>query len=379
MICVPLWVIRSLLGHRNAFTAVPLWVIRNVSVHTSHRNALWLSLYGSPKCLHSCPVSVIRFVNANGYVTYYDVKCIKSESEYDQVYESVIRRETRSRVDGLRFRFVSHPLCLPRRFQIMSNPVAMFLWLLANYDAKPIRAGLGRDRVVSEHQMENTISDETTESFEARMSRMEQMLAALTEAMTQQQQRQQPLPPPHSPPPVETWLLEMEKLFKVFSCSETQKGGLDLDILDRVGVLNLPTYVNVLDRALLAEAIFPANKQTLVPTSEWRGKRSGSILTCSECGRKHKGVCYRASGACFRCGKTDHMMRDCPVRLENTNHPATSSVRSALASRMNTKANTGKETLKQGRVFSLVPSDIQNTESVVSVIISIYYALTTVS
>ena len=85
------------------------------------------------------------------------------------------------------------------------------------------------------------------------MSQMEQMLAALTETMTQQQ-RQQPLPPPPPPaqaeadnndiinltqkfmkmkPPTfyggieplkaETRLLEMEKLYEVFPCSETQK------------------------------------------------------------------------------------------------------------------------------------------------------------
>ncbi|XP_028123103.1 uncharacterized protein LOC114320179 [Camellia sinensis] len=39
------------------------------------------------------------------------------------------------------------------------------------------------------------------------------------------------------------------------------ESGLDLDILDQVGVMNLPTYVNVLDRALMAEAIL-ANKET---------------------------------------------------------------------------------------------------------------------
>ncbi|XP_028112575.1 uncharacterized protein LOC114310688 [Camellia sinensis] len=175
------------------------------------------------------------------------------------------------------------------------------------------------------------------------------------------------------------------------------EGGLDLDILDRVGVLSLPTYVNVLDRALMAETILAAKKQALVPTSEWRGKRfgsnfkrgrsfsnkqntgsyssssqsSGSVPTCLECGRKHKGVCYRASSAYFMCGKIGHVMRDCPIRLENTNHPATSSARSTSASRINTKANTEKETLRQGRVFALVPGDVQNTESVVSSIISI--------
>ncbi|XP_028056539.1 uncharacterized protein LOC114260590 [Camellia sinensis] len=174
------------------------------------------------------------------------------------------------------------------------------------------------------------------------------------------------------------------------------EGGLDLDILDRVGVLNLPTYVNVLDRALMVEAILVAKKQALVPTSEWRGKRSGSnfkrgrsflkkqntgsysslsqssgsVPTCSECGRKHKGVCYRASGAYFRCGKIGHVMRDCPIRLENTNHPTTSSAGSTSSSRMNTKANTGKETLRQGRVFALVPGDVQNLEPVVSAAIS---------
>ncbi|XP_028073979.1 uncharacterized protein LOC114276377 [Camellia sinensis] len=158
---------------------------------------------------------------------------------------------------------------------------------------------------------------------------MEQMLAALTNVITQQQ-RQQLLPPPPplvqvkpdnndiinltqkfikmkpptffggiEPLKAETWLLEMEKLFEVFPCSEVQKvllatytlkdeawrwwllelkqdrmsiaeyeakftelarfaphmmdtdykkarkfeGGLDLDILDWVGVINLPTSV----------------------------------------------------------------------------------------------------------------------------------------
>ncbi|XP_028088930.1 uncharacterized protein LOC114289400 [Camellia sinensis] len=343
--------------------------------------------------------------------------------------------------------------------------------------------------------MGNIRSDGTAESSEAQMSHMEQMLAALTEAITQQQ-RQQPLPPPPLPvqaepdnsdiinltqkftkmkPPtflggteplkVESWLLEMEKLFNVFPCSETQKvllaiytlkdearrwwlliqntngnmtcarfneifydkyfpqcfrdqkvsefqelkegrmsvaeyeakftelarfaphmvdtdykkarkfeGGLDLDISDRVGVLKLPTYVEVLDRALVAEANLAAKKQTNALTTEWRGKRlgsnfkrgrsfskrqntrsynsssqsSGSAPTCLECGRKHMGDCNRTTGACLRCGKIGHMMKDCPIRLENTNRPAASSAGSASASRMNTKVNTGKKTLRQG-------------------------------
>ncbi|XP_028090905.1 uncharacterized protein LOC114291076 [Camellia sinensis] len=143
------------------------------------------------------------------------------------------------------------------------------------------------------------------------------------------------------------------------------EGGLDLDILDRVGVLNLPTYVNVLDRALMEKSILAPKKQTLVPRTDWTGKRygnnfkkgrsfsgnkrrntgayssssqsSGTIPTCSECGRKHKRDCYRALGTCFRYGKTGHMMNDYPIRFENTNQPAASSAGSASASKTNTR------------------------------------------
>ncbi|XP_028056518.1 uncharacterized protein LOC114260569 [Camellia sinensis] len=160
--------------------------------------------------------------------------------------------------------------------------------------------------------------------------------------------------------------------------------GLDLDILDRVGVLNLPTYVNVLDRALMAEAILAAKKQTTTPPTEWKGKRagfnfkkgrlflkkqntgsyrgsgqsSGSIPNCLDCGRKHRGVCHRASGACYRCGKIDHMIKDCPMGSGNASHPTASSAGSVSVVRSNTRTNVrgnnGTEVLRQGKVFVLV-------------------------
>ncbi|XP_028071474.1 uncharacterized protein LOC114273852 [Camellia sinensis] len=208
--------------------------------------------------------------------------------------------------------------------------------------------------------MENTRSNDATESSETCMSRIEQMLEALTESM-RQQQRQQPLP--SSPPPVqeeqintdiisltkkftkmkspaflggieplkaETWMLEMENLFEVFFCTEIQKvllatytlkeearrkvsefqelkqdnmsiteyeakftelaqfvpyildtdykkaqkfkGGLTLDVFDWVSVLKLSKYVDVLDRALMAEANLATMKQAKAPIPEWKGK-----------------------------------------------------------------------------------------------------------
>ncbi|XP_028089595.1 uncharacterized protein LOC114289946 [Camellia sinensis] len=98
------------------------------------------------------------------------------------------------------------------------------------------------------------------------------------------------------------------------------EGGLTLEVFDRVDVLKLPTYVEVLNRALMTEVTLAAMKQSKAPTMiEWRGKRSGnklrkgssfgskrqnmgsssnssqssgSIIVCPDYGRKHKGICY---------------------------------------------------------------------------------------
>ena len=33
---------------------------------------------------------------------------------------------------------------------------------------------------------------------------------------------------------------------------------------------------------------------------------------CTHCGRKHKGECWRFTGACLVCGSNEHKVRDCP-------------------------------------------------------------------
>ena len=33
------------------------------------------------------------------------------------------------------------------------------------------------------------------------------------------------------------------------------------------------------------------------------------IEVCQKCGKKHKGVCYRESGACFKCGQMGHRIK----------------------------------------------------------------------
>ncbi|XP_028064662.1 uncharacterized protein LOC114267799 [Camellia sinensis] len=60
------------------------------------------------------------------------------------------------------------------------------------------------------------------------------------------------------------------------------------------------------------------------------------------------------------------MIRDCLMRVDATTRLATSSVGSVPAPRTNVRANSGGVTLRQDRVFALVPGDVQNTKSVVS-------------
>ncbi|XP_028071743.1 uncharacterized protein LOC114274072 [Camellia sinensis] len=171
------------------------------------------------------------------------------------------------------------------------------------------------------------------------------------------------------------------------------EGGLQSAILDKVNMLKLPTYVDVLERAVIAEG----NLATQSRISEWKGKRQNtqwskgsstpsnkkpalgnlntttpsqdSMPTCLECGKKHRGTCYRKSGACFQCGKTGHLIKDCPQRSQQSNNrTATSSAEFAPTS--NTKATAkptnNKDTARQGRVFALVPGDVQNAATMVS-------------
>ncbi|GMP23961.1 hypothetical protein CsSME_00001385 [Camellia sinensis var. sinensis] len=136
----------------------------------------------------------------------------------------------------------------------------------------------------------------------------------------------------------------------------------------------------------MAESNIEALKQTETPVTEWRGKRrgfkfkkgrnsslnkkqntrsitsssqgSGSIPPCSEC------------GACYSRGKVGHMVKDFPSAPQGNSKAAASATASTVTPKPNPKA-TQKEPMRQGRVFALVPGDVQNTETVVSSILSI--------
>ncbi|XP_016755206.1 uncharacterized protein [Gossypium hirsutum] len=40
--------------------------------------------------------------------------------------------------------------------------------------------------------------------------------------------------------------------------------------------------------------------------------------SCVDCGRAHQGECWKRTGACFRCGSKDHLVRNCTQEITQT-------------------------------------------------------------
>ena len=104
--------------------------------------------------------------------------------------------------------------------------------------------------------------------------------------------------------------------------------GLRAELRTYCSVRTFPTVSELVERmALLEVNLADENKQKLksmvVASGQSgdrkrkrdqadEGKTSGGRPVCPKCGRHHGGECWRAMGACLRCGKMDHSARDCP-------------------------------------------------------------------
>ena len=59
-----------------------------------------------------------------------------------------------------------------------------------------------------------------------------------------------------------------------------------------------------------------AGKNTILPapsvaSAQGGASRGQDVPRCSQCGRRHKGECWRLTGACLGCGSMEHKIRNC--------------------------------------------------------------------
>ncbi|RVW68714.1 Retrovirus-related Pol polyprotein from transposon 17.6 [Vitis vinifera] len=112
--------------------------------------------------------------------------------------------------------------------------------------------------------------------------------------------------------------------------------GLKPYLKNKISILKLGVYSEVVDRALIAEKDNEelhqyreqqrkrnrsngahgnqAQRRSTSGRNQNKGKAAQNLDgACPTCGKKHGGrPCYRETGACFGCGKQGHLIRDCP-------------------------------------------------------------------
>ncbi|RVW41427.1 Retrovirus-related Pol polyprotein from transposon 17.6 [Vitis vinifera] len=155
--------------------------------------------------------------------------------------------------------------------------------------------------------------------------------------------------------------------------------GLKPYLKNKISILKLGVYSEVVDRALIAEKDNEelhqyreqqrkrnrsdgahgnqAQRRSTSGRNQNKGKAAQNLDgACPTCGKKHGGrPCYRETGAFFGCGKQGHLIRDCP---EN---------RKFITGKPKEENKEDKQKPKaQGRVFAMTHRDAQATSDVVT-------------
>ncbi|GFZ16761.1 hypothetical protein Acr_26g0000310 [Actinidia rufa] len=171
--------------------------------------------------------------------------------------------------------------------------------------------------------------------------------------------------------------------------------GLRYEIKRVIRPLVLPTYADVLDRAIIVEQdkmekrnYFdskkrqnfnnegPIGQKRQKPESNWRNQgknQRGQIPTCSTCGKKHSGECWRnrPDVICFYCNEVGHIRRNCPKLGTGAIVPRGNQGGGNAKPGGNRQGDQGNRSgngnnQRQGQAFALMPGDARNDEIVVA-------------
>ncbi|XP_040990920.1 uncharacterized protein LOC121238145 [Juglans microcarpa x Juglans regia] len=124
----------------------------------------------------------------------------------------------------------------------------------------------------------------------------------------------------------------------------------------------------------------PHGSQSVMDQGSWKKRNGGSSSgqkqmhgnqsnsLCKFCNRAYIGECRREMGACFRCGKNGHLIRECPLLLTDNKKPNPHPV--------SQQANQGNNQCRMGlaRVFALTSEDAENDNNEITGT-SLYFSL----
>ncbi|XP_035539634.1 uncharacterized protein LOC118344008 [Juglans regia] len=159
--------------------------------------------------------------------------------------------------------------------------------------------------------------------------------------------------------------------------AEKFERGLDRRIREPVRTLSIRSFTELVTRATIAEedlqenieynnqrkrqqqqqpqAVSHKDKRPHIMNHQGQPPAGQTYPTCATCGKRHLGRCMFGQNVCFKCGKPNHLARDCPVKK-----PGESG------------RNGGQKTHATARVYALTPIDAEASNDVVTGTLSLF-------